>query len=199
MEPWWWVTLCVVKFAWQWKSSILLLFGPRVGEKTYAFLPSCNNKEIPAPAALALPQTATWNKGHLTFARIDVSFEEDYEDSSCGKWLGTGGTGRVRTFSLKSEIVCNWCSFLCHLASSYVQTLPEESTRTWMGPKQEKSAWNNPCHTSHHHRTIPVPIIQIRWHSCKTTLEALGGRTLTPLARPIPSKQLPERPEGDFF
>lgn len=105
----------------------------------------------------------------------------------------------MRTLWLKSEIVCNWCSFLCHLASSYVQTLPEESTWTWMGPKQEKSAWHNPCHTSHHHRTIPVPIIQIRWHSCKTTLEALGGRTLTPLARPIPSKQLPERPEGDFF
>jgi len=74
----------VVNFAWQWISSILLLFGPK-------------DEEIPAPAALALPQTATWNKGHLTFARIDVSFEEDYEDSSCGKYLGTGGTGRVRT------------------------------------------------------------------------------------------------------
>ena len=72
----------------------------------------------------------------------------------------------------------------------------------WVRNKKRQSGIINIIlHTSHHHRTIiiPVPIFQIRWHSCKTTLKALGGRTLTPLARPIPSKHLPERPEGDFF
>ena len=58
---------------------------------------------------------------------------------------------------------------------------------------------NITLHTPHHYWTIPVPIIQIRWHSCKTSLEALGGRTSTPLAQPIPSKHLPERLKSDFF
>ena len=92
--------------------------------------------------------------------------------------------------------VCFFATSVHHTSKLFRRSHGHE----WV-PNKKSRHWeiNITLHTPHHYGTVPVPIIQIRWHSCKTSLEALGGRTSTPLAQPIPSKHLPERLKGDFF